>query len=604
MIAKVMRGERVEGLLRYLFGPGRSNEHVDARLVAGFCSPAELELGGGSGLRRLEGLLKQPLALLGDRNYRKPVWHVAVRAAPEDPILEDGQWAAVAREVMARTGLAPAGDEDAVRWVAVRHADDHIHLVATLARMDGVRPEVWNDGRRVRDACLAVERRFGLRRTAPADRTAARRPKRGENEKANRRGLPEPPRVTLRRLVQVAAAGARSEDEFFERLGAEGVLVRRRFSIRVADEVTGYAVGLPGDQTKGGQVVWYGGGKLAADLTLPKLRSRWEPDRLNAGRPSAGYQPVSGRHLSELSRRAYLRTIVDEVADRVRTAEEFFEALDDAGVQVRCRFSRRDPGAITGYSVALTVQGDDGKVAWYSASRLGDSLAWPRLEQRWRAGSSYRDAGTADLTTTERQALYDDAARAAAYATSHVRRYAAVDPHGARDACRAAADALNVTSQMTRNPHLRRAADAYDRAARVPYGRIPTVTPAGESLRTAARLLTIAGLTGDGTAVSPLRLIQNLITLIEAIAQLHDGQRRRAQAAASRQAGEHLRLAAGQAMGAPAWPGELERSPSALDIALSGFPAPWEPSEAPVLHDHHASGSLRPLGRKTNARTP
>jgi hypothetical protein len=50
--------------------------------------------------------------------------------------------------------------------VAVRHADDHIHIVATLARADGVRPEVWNDGYRVRDACRAVEERFGLRSTA------------------------------------------------------------------------------------------------------------------------------------------------------------------------------------------------------------------------------------------------------------------------------------------------------------------------------------------------------------------------------------------------------------------------------------------------------
>jgi len=34
---------------------------------------------------------------------------------------------------MDRTGLAPFGDALGVRWVAVRHAADHIHLVATLA---------------------------------------------------------------------------------------------------------------------------------------------------------------------------------------------------------------------------------------------------------------------------------------------------------------------------------------------------------------------------------------------------------------------------------------------------------------------------------------
>ena len=86
---------------------------------------------------------------------------------------------------MNRTGLARSGEEDeAVRWIAVRHADDHIHLVVMLARQDGRRPSVRNDRYRVRDACRAAERRYGLRSTSPADRTAPRYPTRAENEKA------------------------------------------------------------------------------------------------------------------------------------------------------------------------------------------------------------------------------------------------------------------------------------------------------------------------------------------------------------------------------------------------------------------------------------
>jgi hypothetical protein len=46
---------------------------------------------------------------------------------------------------------------------------------------------------------------------------------------------------------------------------------------RTPGEVTGYAVALPTDTTKAGGPVWYSGGKLAADLTLPKLRHRWAP---------------------------------------------------------------------------------------------------------------------------------------------------------------------------------------------------------------------------------------------------------------------------------------------------------------------------------------
>jgi hypothetical protein len=82
-----------------------------------------------------------------------------------------------------RAGLAPAGEDLGVRWVAVRHAADHVHLVATLARQDGTRPRIWNDFYRVRDACRDSER-LGLRFTAPADRTPARH--------ATRAGVPPP----------------------------------------------------------------------------------------------------------------------------------------------------------------------------------------------------------------------------------------------------------------------------------------------------------------------------------------------------------------------------------------------------------------------------
>jgi hypothetical protein len=36
------RGIRVEPLIRYLFGPGRHEEHLDPHIVAGWRHPAEL----------------------------------------------------------------------------------------------------------------------------------------------------------------------------------------------------------------------------------------------------------------------------------------------------------------------------------------------------------------------------------------------------------------------------------------------------------------------------------------------------------------------------------------------------------------------------------
>ena len=281
MIGKVSpHGQRVTGLIYYLFGPGRHTEHTDPHIVAGWRHSAELEpplRDGRRDFRHLAGLLQQPHDALGPRGTPRPVWHCSVRTAPDDRILSDDEWAQVACDIMHRTGLAPYGQEDdAVRWVAVRHAPDHIHLVAILARQDGARPQTWNDYFRAGEACRAAEQRFGLRRTAPRDRTAARRPTRPESEKARRRGLPEAPRITLRRAVSTAATGASSEREFFARLDQAGVLVRKRFSTRNPSEITGYAVALPHDTTRAGASVWFGGGKLAADLTLPKLRCRWQ----------------------------------------------------------------------------------------------------------------------------------------------------------------------------------------------------------------------------------------------------------------------------------------------------------------------------------------
>jgi hypothetical protein len=287
VIGKVLRGERVAGLIYYLYSPGRHEEHTDPHIVAGWRHPAELEPplrpGGRRDFRHLNGLLQQTVAALGDRAPNRPVWHCVARAAPTDRMLSDAEWAQVAAEIMHRTGLAPRGKEDdAVRWVTIRHAADHIHIVATLARQDGTRPRVSNDYYRVREACLAAEQRFGLRRTAPGDRTAACRPTRAETEKAQRHGWPEPPRVALKRAVSAAAAAAASEAEFFDHLQQSGVLVRKRSSTRNPGEVTGYAVALVQDQTSHGGPVWYSGGKLAADLTLPKLRHRWTDNPLNS----------------------------------------------------------------------------------------------------------------------------------------------------------------------------------------------------------------------------------------------------------------------------------------------------------------------------------
>jgi hypothetical protein len=539
VIGKVTRGTDARRLLYYLYGHGKANEHTDPHLIAGFYDPADLEPerspGGSRDFRRLAGLLAQPLAAIAGPGYPRPVWHCSVRAAPEDRLLSDAQWAQIAADVMDRTGLAPAGDDLGVRWVAVRHAPDHVHIVATLARQDGTRPGIWNDYYRVREACRDAEEQFGLRATAPADRTAARCPSRAEAERSVRQGWGEPPRVRLRREVCTAAAGASSEPEFFTRLGHAGVAVRKRYSTTSPGEVTGYAVGLPGHRTRDGGMVWYGGGKLAADLTLPRLRARW---------PRPGQQPgaVPGRGLQGAAARAVLRNVVTQAAGQARDEAGFFARLREAGVLVRLRFSSTCPGQVTGYSVGLAGHdGPDAAPLWCSGGRLAAGLTLPRLRRGWELPRNVPErSGTLRFTAAERNAIFEHAARQAGAAAEHIRRAARGDPAQAADAAWAAADVLHVAAKATGSRDLWRAADSYDRAARARYGRVPRATSAGHQLRGAARLIAMTGQVSSDSTLIAVALVTNLAALAVAVAELRAIQQQAAQAAAARAAATRL----------------------------------------------------------------
>jgi hypothetical protein len=161
------RGQDVAGLIRYLYGPGRREEHTDPHIIAGYRPPLDLEpplrANGSRDFRRLAGLLRLPHDVLGKWGHARPVWHCPMRTAPEDRMLSDREWAQIAEDVIHRTGLCLRGEEDeAARWIAIRHGPDHIHLVAMLARQDRTRPRIANERYRVRDACLAAEQRYRL----------------------------------------------------------------------------------------------------------------------------------------------------------------------------------------------------------------------------------------------------------------------------------------------------------------------------------------------------------------------------------------------------------------------------------------------------------
>ena len=249
--------------------------------------------------------------------------------------------------------------------------------------------------------------------------------------------------------------------------------------------------------------------------------------------------------------RAVLRATVADAAGQAGSEMEFFARLRAAGVLVRERFSTINPGEVTGYAVALPgCTGSDGTPRWYGGGRLHDSLTLPRLRAAWAREQEQEAAersGAFRFTAPERAEIYRHAARRTATAAEHLRRCTAGDPHRGADAAWAAADTLHAAARALRSPMLRCAAAGYDRAARAPFGRLPSRTREGDQLRAAARLLAMTGTTpGDGTGEAGA-LVANLVRLLEAVHGLREAQTHAAQAAAARHAAQELHAAFSQA---------------------------------------------------------
>ncbi|MEV0992620.1 hypothetical protein [Streptomyces sp. NPDC049949] len=88
--------------------------------------------------------------------------------------------------------------------------------------------------------------------------------------------LAETARESLQRTVRLAAGLAHGDTDFLERLRDAGLRVREHPDVDGA--LVGYAVAQPGDRADGGtRPVWFAGSTLAYDLSLPRVRERYEP---------------------------------------------------------------------------------------------------------------------------------------------------------------------------------------------------------------------------------------------------------------------------------------------------------------------------------------
>ncbi|MFD5563826.1 relaxase/mobilization nuclease domain-containing protein [Kitasatospora griseola] len=283
MVPDVSTGSRTRGLLSYLFGPGRRDEHTDPHIVTAFAMPGLPDPGRApldqhhQLLDQLANYLDQPVrareARLG-KNVPQHVWHCPVRTAPGDRYLTDTEWAEVAHRIVHATGIAPDGDDHGCRWIAVRHAEDHIHIMATTVREDGRRPRNKRDGQRAQAECRKIEKELGLRQLNSGDGTAAPRPTSAEQAKAQRAGHRQTAKQWLHEQAQAVAAASRNEQEYFSTLAALGIHIRYRIGPETGD-VLGYSLARPGDVNAEGEPVCFGGSTLAPDLSINRLRERF-----------------------------------------------------------------------------------------------------------------------------------------------------------------------------------------------------------------------------------------------------------------------------------------------------------------------------------------
>ncbi|QMU67125.1 mobilization protein [Streptacidiphilus sp. P02-A3a] len=322
MVPDVSTGDRTRGLLSYLFGPGRRDEHTDPHIVAAFAMPGLPDPGRAPGdqhhelLSELAHYLDQPVRVREQRTGKKVpqhVWHCPVRTAPGDRYLTDEEWAQVARRVVHATGIAPDGDDAACRWIAVRHADDHIHIMATSVREDGRRPRTNRDGQRAQAECRKIEAELGLRRLKSGDFTPAPTPTSAEQAKALRTGKTETAREWLRDQAYAAAAAAGDEADYFSTLGTLGIQIKYRLG-PLTGEVTGYGLAAPDDTNGQHEPVYFSGYRLAPDLSINRLR-----ERLNAhdaaDQPTARTTGVSPWHRANTVLRDLHTTLLDQEAD-------------------------------------------------------------------------------------------------------------------------------------------------------------------------------------------------------------------------------------------------------------------------------------------------
>ena len=321
MIAAISEGGNSAGLMQYLVGQGRANEHENPHLVAG-SDVIMRRWGAWDRLSAAQGFeiakyVDQFMSETGVKSMGKRrvfndetgereviegpvanhVWHCSLSLSPRETAQGDERWQQIARDFADQMGFTGADGKAACRWVAVHHGSaknggDHIHIMVNVIREDGTKWNRYQDQPKAMRACNKLEHKYGLEVIEAREHARGARSDTAADLRASaRRGQDRTDREILLPRVRAAATSATSERDFVLRLRELGVRARPRFARGRTDVVVGYSVAL--HKPKGQKAQWYAGGKIARDLTLNRLRTRW-PDT-----------PASAQHAVDIWRDAW-----------------------------------------------------------------------------------------------------------------------------------------------------------------------------------------------------------------------------------------------------------------------------------------------------------
>lgn len=333
MIPKVTKGTRVRGLLEYLWGKGKADEHTNPHIVAGYddasvlAPPRDPDDRARWLLADLAAKLDAPQEALGERGLEDYVLQVVLSVRSDEREIPDEEWHRIAHRYVALMGFAGDEQRAGCRWIAVHHGrsagnNDHVHLVITRATEDGAPVYLRGEWRRSQEVCDLIEDEFGLTKGTPGRAGAIQRRalSRPELDEARRAGRDVTDREVLRREVRAALAGARDEADWVGRMKAAGLLVAARPDKADRSRTVGYAVALPPERRAGSKPRWLSGRVLDGELSLVRVRQRW-PDGTPLSpaqwKTAAGREPVTlpGEARMEVWRRT--AAAADDLAGRM-----------------------------------------------------------------------------------------------------------------------------------------------------------------------------------------------------------------------------------------------------------------------------------------------